>query len=68
MVAAIETATTRCIRPGQTPRREPPARVPHPCQNKPPSVTQPLQTGDEHKIIRGINQKRDQAFVMLAEM
>ena len=29
---------------------------------------QPLERDDQHEIIRGLNQKGDQAFVMLAEM
>lgn len=32
------------------------------------STAQPLETDDEYEIVRGINQKGDQAFVMLAEM
>jgi hypothetical protein len=33
-----------------------------------PLVAQPLETDHEHEIVWGINQKGDQAFVMLAEM
>lgn len=59
VVAAIATATTRCIRsgrylrelhPGPRARRGALFTVPG---WMPPSVTQPLQTDDEHEIIRG---------------